>query len=142
MGLEATVFLSGSRVSAEWLDDSVRVDATTGAIYSEKHHIPAKAREACSYRLGNARHLAHCREEIERAVKGRSAGAPILTGQVLSEEREDSASLAIRDVAGLKREIIFLGQIPKLSADVRELLFRLSKLVEAAETNRNPIVLS
>jgi hypothetical protein len=42
----------------------------------------------------------------------------------------------------LKRELKFLERAPKFSADVRELLFRLNKLVEAAEVNRNPIAFS
>jgi len=142
MSFEATVYLNLSKIEPQWLDDSVEVDKATGAVSSTTHHIPAKAREACSYRLGNQKYIERCRQEIERAVKGRAFGVPILLGKVLAEEAASGAVIPLKEVAGLKRELKSLEQVPKLSADVKELIFRLTRLVQAAEENRNPIVLS
>lgn len=142
MSFEATVYLALSKIEPQWLDDSVESDPETGAVSSTLHHIPARAREACSYRLGNQKYIQKCRQEIERAVKGRAFGVPVLATRVLAEEAASGTVISLKEVGALKRELISLDQVPKLSPDLKELLFRLRKLVQAAEENRNPIVLS
>ena len=67
---------------------------------------------------------------------------PILLDQVLSDEVQAGDVVKYTDIPKLKRELKFLEQAPKFSADVREFLFRMNKLVEASEANRNPIVFS
>ncbi len=142
LSLAATVYIKKSHISIEWLDDTVSVDETTGDVVSETYHIPAKAKEAVSYRLGNDKYILHCREEIEKVAKGRGLAMPILLEHVLSGEVEPGDVVKYVDVPKLKRELKFLERAPKFSADVREFLFRMNKLVEAAEVNRNPIAFS
>ena len=139
MSLAAVVYIKKSHISIEWLDETLSVDEKTGEVVSERFHIPAKAKEAISYRLGNGKHILHCREEIEKVAKGRGLAMPILFEQVLSEEVQPGDVVAYADIPKLKRELKFLERTPKVSADLKELLFRLNKLVEAAEANRNPI---
>lgn len=139
MSLAATVYIKKSHISIEWLDETISVDETTGEVVSEKFHIPAKAKEAVAYRLGNDKYISHCREEIEKVAKGRGLAMPILLEHVLSGEVEPGDVVTFADIPKLKRELKFLEQTPKFSGDVRELLFRLNKLVDAAEANRNPI---
>ena len=67
---------------------------------------------------------------------------PILLEHVLSGEVQPGDVVKHADIPKLKRELKFLERAPKFSGDVRELLFRMNKLVEAAEENRNPIVFS
>ncbi len=64
---------------------------------------------------------------------------PILLEQVLGGEVQPGDVVKYTDIPKLKRELKFLEKAPKFSEDVRELLFRMNKLVEAAEINRNPI---
>ena len=142
MSLAATVYIKKSHISIEWLDDTITVDETTGEVVSETYHIPAKAKEAVSYRLGNDKYILHCREEIEKVAKGRGLAMPILLEQVFSGEVQPGDVVKYADVPKLKRELKFLERAPKFSADVREFLFRMNKLVEAAEANRNPIAFS
>lgn len=139
MSLAATVYIKKSHISIEWLDETLTVDETTGEVVSEKFHIPAKAKEAIAYRLGNGKYISHCREEIEKVAKGRGLAMPVLLEQVLSDEVQPGDVVKFADIPKLKRELKFLEQAPKFSGDVKELLFRLNKLVEAAEANRNPI---
>jgi hypothetical protein len=142
LSLAATVYIKKSHISIEWLDETISVDETTGEVVSETYHIPAKAKEAVSYRLGNGKHILHCREEIEKVAKGRGLAMPILLDQVLAGEVQTGDVVRYVDVPKLKRELKFLERAPKFSADVREFLFRMNKLVEAAEVNRNPIAFS
>jgi hypothetical protein len=142
LSLAATVYIKKDHISIEWLDDTISVDATTGEVVSETYHIPAKAKEAVSYRLGNGKYILHCREEIEKVAKGRGLAMPILLDHVLSGEAQPGDVVSYADVPKLKRELKFLERAPKFSEDVRQLLFRLNKLVEAAELNRNPIAFS
>ena len=142
MSLAATVYIKKAHISIEWLDDTISVDETTGEVVSEIYHIPAKAKEAVSYRLGNDKYILHCREEIEKVAKGRGLAMPILLEQVLSGEVQPGDVVNFADIPKLKRELKFLERAPKFSADVREFLFRMNKLVEAAEANRNPIAFS
>ena len=142
MSLAATVYIKKAHISIEWLDDTISVDETTGEVVSEIYHIPSKAKEAVSYRLGNDKYILHCREEIEKVAKGRGLAMPILLEQVLSGEVQPGDVVTFADIPKLKRELKFLERAPKFSADVRELLFRMNKLVEAAEANRNPIAFS
>ncbi len=142
MSLAATVYIKKAHISIEWLDDTISVDETTGEVVSEIYHIPAKAKEAVSYRLGNDKYILHCREEIEKVAKGRGLAMPILLEQVLSGEVQPGDVVTFADIPKLKRELNFLERAPKFSADVREFLFRMNKLVEAAEANRNPIAFS
>jgi hypothetical protein len=137
--LAAAVYIKRAHISIEWLDETLTVDETTGEPVSERFHIPAKAKEAIAYRLGNDKYIQHCREEIEKVAKGRGLAMPILLGQVLSGEVRPGDVVPYADVPKLKRELKFLERAPKFSADAREMLFRLNKLVEAAEANRNPI---
>ncbi len=139
MSLAATVYIKKDHISIEWLDETITVDEITGEVVSETFHIPAKAKEAIAYRLGNGKYILHCREEIEKVAKGRGLAMPVLFGQVLSEEVQSGDIVSYADIPKLKRELKFLERTPKFSADVKELLFRLNKLVEAAEANRNPI---
>jgi hypothetical protein len=139
LNLAAAVYIKKSHISIEWLDETLTVDETTGEVVSEKFHIPNKAKEAVSYRLGNGKYIQRCRQEIETVAKGRGLAMPILFGQVLSGEVQTGDVVKFADIAGLKRELKFLERAPKFSTDVKELLFRLNKLVEAAEANRNPI---
>lgn len=142
MSLAATVYIKKAHISIEWLDDTISVDETTGEVVSEIYHIPAKAKEAVSYRLGNDKYILHCREEIEKVAKGRGLAMPILLEQVLSGEVQPGDVVTFADIPKLKRELNFLERAPKFSADVREFLLRMNKLVEAAEANRNPIAFS
>jgi hypothetical protein len=142
LSLAATVYIKKDHISIEWLDETISVDETTGEVVSETYHIPAKAKEALSYRLGNDKYILHCREEIEKAAKARGLAMPILLGRVLSGEVAPGDVVSFADVPKLKRELKFLERAPKFSADVREILFRMNKLVEAAEANRNPIAFS
>lgn len=142
MSLAATVYIKKAHISIEWLDDTISVHETTGEVVSEIYHIPAKAKEAVSYRLGNDKYILHCREEIEKVAKGRGLAMPILLEHVLSGEVQPGDVVTFADIPKLKRELKFLERAPKFSADVREVLFRLNKLVEAAEANRNPIAFS
>jgi hypothetical protein len=142
LSLAATVYIKKSHISIEWLDETISVDETTGEVVSETYHIPAKAKEAVSYRLGNGKYILHCREEIEKVAKGRGLAMPILLEHVLSGEVQPGDVVKYVDVPKLKRELKFLERAPKFSADVREFLFRMNKLVEAAEVNRNPIAFS
>ena len=139
MSLAATVYIKKAHISIEWLDDTISVDETTGEVVSATYHIPAKAKEAVSYRLGNAKYVERCRAEIEKVAKGRGLAMPILLGQVLSGEVQVGDVVKYADIPKIKRELKFLERTPKFSGDVKELLFRLSKLVDAAEVNRNPI---
>jgi hypothetical protein len=139
LSLAATVYIKKSLISIEWLDETISVDDTTGEVVSETYHIPAKAKEAVSYRLGNGKYILHCREEIEKVAKGRGLAIPILLDRVLSGEVQVGDVVSFADVPKLKRELRFLERAPKFSTDARELLFRMNKLVEAAEKNRNPI---
>ena len=140
MGLEATVYLNKDKVSIEWMDDSAQVDERTGEVYSQTRHIPAKAREACAYRLGNGKYVERCRIEIEKAAKSRSLAMPVLIERVLSGEIHPGDLVEFAQVPALKRELRFLSEVPKHSTELQDLVFRLNKLVEAAEQNRNPIV--
>ena len=79
------------------LDDTISVDDTTGEVVSETYHIPAKAKEAVSYRLGNGKYILHCREEIEKVAKGRGLAMPILLDHVLSGEVQVGAVPGARD---------------------------------------------
>jgi hypothetical protein len=142
LSLAATVYIKKSHISIEWLDETISVDETTGEVVSETYHIPAKAKEAVSYRLGNDKHIQRCREEIEKVAKGRGLAMPILLDHILSGEVQPGDVVSFTDVPKLKRELKFLERAPKFSADVREFLFRMNKLVEAAELNRNPIAFS
>lgn len=139
MSLAATVYIKKDHISIEWLDETIHVDETTGEVISDTFHIPAKAKEAVSYRLGNDKYILHCREEIEKVAKGRGLAMPILLDHVLSGEAQPGDVVSFADVPKLKRELKFLERAPKFSSDARELLFRMNKLVEAAEANRNPI---
>jgi hypothetical protein len=139
LSLAAAVYRHRAHIPVEWLDETVTVDETTGETVSETYHIPAKIKEAISYRLGNDRYIERCRAEIEKAAKGRGLAMPVLFEQVLSSEVKPGDVVKFADIFKLKRELKFLEQGPKFSAEVRELLFRLNKLVEAAEANRNPI---
>jgi hypothetical protein len=139
LSLAAAVYIKKSHISIEWLDETLTVHEVTGEVISERFHIPAKAKEAISYRLGNDKYIAHCREEIEKVAKGRGLAMPVLFEQVLSGEVQPGDVVAFAQIPQLKRELKFLERAPKFSADVKELLFRLNKLVEAAEANRNPI---
>jgi len=138
LSLAATVYIKKSHISIEWLDDTISVDETTGEVVSATYHIPAKAKEAVSYRLGNGKYIERCRAEIEKVAKGRGLAMPILLEQVLSGEVQPRDVVAFADIPKLKRELKFLERT-KFSGDMKELLFRLNKLVEAAELNRNPI---
>lgn len=142
MSLAATVYIKKAHLSIEWLDETLTIDATTGEPVSERFHIPAKAKEAVSYRLGNGKHIARCRQEIEKVAKARSLAMPVLLDQVLGEEVPPGSGVAYKEIPQLKRELKFLERAPKFSADLRELLFRLNKLVGAAEANHNPIAFS
>ena len=142
MSLAATVYIKKTHISVEWLDETITVDEITGEVVSETFHIPAKAKEAVSYRLGNGKYIERCRVEIEKVAKGRGLAMPILLGQVLSGEVRAGDVVKFAEIPKLKRELKFLEQTPKFSAEERELLFRMSKLVEAAEANRNPIAFS
>ena len=142
MSLAATVYIKRSHISIEWLDDTISIDETTGEVVSSTFHIPAKAKEAVSYRLGNGKYIERCRAEIEKVAKGRGLAMPILLEQVLSGEVQAGDVVKFADISKLKRELKFLEQAPKFSAEVKELLFRMNKLVEAAEVNRNPIAFS
>lgn len=139
MSLAATVYIKRDHISIEWLDETISVDETTGEVVSEKFHIPAKAKEAIAYRLGNGKYIRQCREEIEKIAKGRGLAMPVLFEQVLSGEVQPGDVVKFADIPKLKRELKFLEKAPKFSADLKELLFRLNKLVDAAEVNRNPI---
>ncbi|AXC09425.1 hypothetical protein ACPOL_0038 [Acidisarcina polymorpha] len=139
MGLEAAVYIKKAHISVEWLDETITVDETTGEVISETFHIPAKAKEAISYRLGNGKYIERCRLEIEKVAKGRGLAMPVLFHQVLSGEVQPGDVVKYSEIPNLKRELKFLERAPKFSADVKELLFRLNKLVEAAEANHNPI---
>ncbi len=139
MSLAAAVYVKRAHIPVQWLDDTLSVDETTGEIVSETYHIPAKVKEAISYRLGNGKYIARCHAEIEKVAKGRGLAMPILLEHILSGEVQPGDVVKFTDVPKLKRELKFLDQAPKFSAEVRELLFRLNKLVEAAEANRNPI---
>lgn len=142
MSLAATVYIKKSHISIEWLDETISVDQVTGEVVSATYHIPAKAKEAVSYRLGNDKYIQHCREQIEKIAKGRGLAMPILLERVLSGEVQPGDVVKYADIPKLKRELKFLERAPKFSADVREMLLRLNKLVDAAETNRNPIAFS
>jgi hypothetical protein len=139
LSLAAAVYIKRSHISIEWLDDTLSVDEVTGEVVSETFHIPAKAKEAIAYRLGNGKYIEHCRQEIEKVAKGRGLAMPILLEHVLAGEIQPGDVVSFADVPKLKRELKFLERTPKFSTDARELLFRLNKLVEAAEANRNPI---
>jgi hypothetical protein len=139
LSLAAAVYIKKDHISVEWLDETISVDEVTGEVVSETFHIPAKAKEAIAYRLGNDKYILHCREELEKVAKGRGLAMPVLFEQVLSGEVQPGEVVAFADIPKLKRELKFLERTPKFSADVKELLFRLNKLVEAAEKNRNPI---
>ena len=89
-----------------------------GEVVSEKFHIPNKAKEAVSYRLGNGKYIQRCRQEIETVAKGRGLAMPILFGQVLSGEVQTGDVVKFADIAGLKRELKFLERAPKFSATV------------------------
>jgi hypothetical protein len=138
LSLAATVYIKKDHISIEWLDDTIHVDENTGEVLSDTYHIPAKAKEAINYRLGNDKYILHCREELEKTAKGRGLAMPVLFEQVLSGEVRPGDTIRFADVPKLKRELKFLDRT-KFSTDVKELLFRLNKLVEAAEANRNPI---
>jgi hypothetical protein len=138
LSLAATVYIKRAHVPIEWLDETLTIDEKTGEPVSERFHIPAKVREAISYRLGNGKYIRNCREELETAAKGRGLAMPVLFEQVLSEDIQPGDVVTFADVPRLKRELKFLERT-KFSTDVKELLFRLNKLVEAAETHRNPI---
>ena len=140
MGLEATVYLNKDKVSIEWMDDSAQVDERTGEVYSDTRHIPAKAKEACAYRLGNGKYIERCRIEVEKAAKGRSLAMPVLLENLLSGEAHPGDLIAYVQIPALKRELRFLSEVPKHSTELQDLVFRLHKLVDAAEQNRNPIV--
>jgi hypothetical protein len=139
LSLAAAVYIKKAHISVEWLDDTLTVDEKTGEVVSETYHIPAKAKEAISYRLGNGKYIERCRVEIDKVAKGRGLAMPVLLEQVLSGEVQPGDVVTYTEIPQLKRELKFLERAPKFSADVRELLFRLNKLVEAAEANRNPI---
>jgi hypothetical protein len=139
LSLAAAVYIKKDNISIEWLDETISVDEVTGEVVSETFHIPAKAKEAIAYRLGNGKYILHCREEIEKVAKARGLAMPVLFGQVLSGEVQPGEVVKYTDIPKLKRELKFLERTPKFSGDVKELLFRLNKLVEAAEKNRNPI---
>jgi hypothetical protein len=139
LSLAATVYRHREHIPVEWLDESVSVDETTGEVVSDVYHIPAKIKEAISYRLGNEKYIERCRAEIEKAAQGRGVAMTVLFAQVLSGEIKPGDVVKLADIFKLKRELRFLEHAPKFSAEVRELLFRLNKLVEAAEANRNPI---
>lgn len=140
MSLAATVYIKKDHISIEWLDETIHVDEITGEVISDTFHIPAKAKEAIAYRLGNDKYILHCREELEKVAKGRGLAMPVLFEQVLSGEVQPGDVVSFADVPKLKRELKFLERTPKFSTDVKELLFRMNRLVEAAEKNRNPIV--
>ncbi len=139
MSLAAAVYIKKSHISIEWLDETLTVDETTGEVISETFHIPAKAKEAIAYRLGNGKYILQCREELEKVAKGRALAMPILFGKVLSGEVQPGDVVSYAEIPALKRELKFLERGPKFSTNVKELLFRMNKLVEAAEANRNPI---
>jgi hypothetical protein len=139
LSLAAAVYIKKAHISVEWLDDTLTVDEKTGEVVSETYHIPAKAKEAISYRLGNGKYIERCRVEIDKVAKGRGLAMPVLLEQVLSGEVQPGDVVTYTEIPQLKRELKFLERAPKFSAEVRELLFRLNKLVEAAEANRNPI---
>jgi hypothetical protein len=140
LSLAATVYLKKSMVATEWLDETVEVDATSGEVVSQIFHIPAKAKEALSYRLGNDKYILRCHDEIAKVAKERALAMPILLDQVLSGEAQAGEVVPYVEIPQLKRELKFLDRVPKFSTDAKEMLFRLNKLVEAAEANRNPIV--
>jgi hypothetical protein len=142
LSLAATVYIKKAHISIEWLDETISVDETTGEVVSETYHIPAKAKEAVSYRLGNDKYILHCREEIGKVAKGRGLAMPILLDHVLSGEVQPGDVVSFAEIPKLKRELKFLERAPKFSTDVKELLFRMNRLVEAAEANRNPIAFS
>jgi hypothetical protein len=139
LSLAAAVYIKKSHISIEWLDETLTVHEVTGEVISEKFHIPAKAKEAISYRLGNGKYIRQCREEIEKVAKSRGLAMPVLFEQILSGEVQPGDVVPFAQIPQLKRELKFLERAPKFSVDVKELLFRLNKLVEAAEANRNPI---
>jgi len=139
LSLAAAVYIKKSHISIEWLDETISVDEVTGEVISETFHIPAKAKEAVSYRLGNGKYIEHCRQEIEVVAKARGLAMPVLLGHILAGEIQPGDVVRYAEIPGLKRELKFLERHPKFSADVKELLFRLNKLVAAAEANRNPI---
>jgi hypothetical protein len=140
VSLAAVVYIKKSHISVEWLDETLSVHEVTGEAISETFHIPAKAKEAIAYRLGNGKYIEKCRQEIEKAAKARSLAMPILLEEVLGDEVQPGDLVKYTDIPRLKRELKFLERAPKFSEDVRELLFRMNKLVEAAEIHRNPIV--
>jgi hypothetical protein len=139
VSLAAAVYIKKSHISIEWLDETISVHEVTGEVVSETFHIPAKAKEAIAYRLGNGKYIERCRQEIEKVAKGRGLAMPILLDQVLGGEVRPGDVVKYTEIPKLKRELRFLEKAPKFSEDVRELLFRMNKLVEAAEANRNPI---
>ncbi len=109
MSLAATVYIKKSHISIEWLDETISVDEASGEIVSEKFHIPAKAKEAVAYRLGNDKYISHCRKEIEKVAKGRGLAMPILLEHVLSGEVEPGDVVTFADIPEVKARVEVSG---------------------------------
>ncbi len=139
MGLDAAVFRKREEIASDWLDESVEVDPVTGEVRSSRFHIPAAETHAVGYRLGNVKYIEHARQEIVRIARQRGLSMPILTEHILYDATHTGDVIALKDVPALKRELRYLAQEKKLSADLTELLSRLTKLADAAVAHSNPI---
>jgi hypothetical protein len=140
VSLAAVVYVKKAHIPVQWLDETLRIDEVTGEPVSTIFHIPAKVKEAVRYRLGNGKYILRCKIEIEGAAKARGLAMPVLFEQVISGEVQAGDVVRFTDIFRLKREIKLLDQqTSKYSVEVKELLFRLNRLAEAAEANQNPI---
>jgi hypothetical protein len=141
MQLEAAVYRNKTDIPQELADDEAEVNPVTGEVTSPNWHIPDNDRFACGYRLGSEKYIANCRRELEGMLTARGLGAPVLLDKLLGPDAETGDVLRLKDVHALRRELALVNQQRKQSADIRELVFRIGKLADAAIEQQNPIVL-
>ena len=138
MGLDAIVFRN-ARVLAETFDvEVIDVDPDTGEAQvdgADGSHLPPDAITVLKCRLGNLSEIVYVREAVRRLL---GTADSTIEKRILYSASHSGDTLGPEEFPALKRELTILQ-----SADDVQLgsfVAAISKLISAAETERNPIV--
>jgi hypothetical protein len=140
MGLDAVVYLHRDNLPLN-VSGFPNIDDETGEIYFEdpklaKQH-PADLFTAIHKNLGNIAMIAALRAEVGKVLKGDT----VLSDKILYNGSHSGDIIGLDELADLELEInLVRKRTVDKSADLESLLDSLSELVEAARTQRNPIV--
>lgn len=142
MGLNAVVYVYKNNLALNQEESFVKIDEHTGEVYFEDLHIaqryPSSMFIAINKRLGNIDAVTALRDEILKIIDNNS----VLYRKVLYNGSHSGDTISLEALDSLESEINFIGKktTGNRSPALEVFLGDMSELIEAARTQKNPIV--